>query len=368
MHMLWSGRLPAPPINHSSQSSRPRVTFLDVCRFIAAASVLSQHSLERTDGLGRRFCEIFSPGVFGVVLFFVISGFVIPMTVGRTFDIRKFAIRRMCRIYPLVLFAFAMVAVAAWIIDLPEFQAAKTDSFNEWIANILLIQDYVHAGPILGVTWTLSLEVAWYAIFALSLRLLGRDFHERLAIAAPSVMLLLTGVSLLLGHRLPLGRIGMIYAAILGCRVYYYSMGTVSAKRILIDASLFFAVMIPSNAVSFGYFTHPTITMWQSIVPWTAAPGLFLVIGCIPEIKHSKMFNSRVLAWLGAVSFSTYLLHPIALALGATYAPAELSVAAGLTITLLFSLVGYTVIEIPGQALGKRLTAGSPIASPSTAF
>jgi peptidoglycan/LPS O-acetylase OafA/YrhL len=70
-----------------------RVVFLYVLRFIAAAAVLLQHSLERQD-------------VLGVVLF------VIPMTTGETFDLRRFTVRRIFRIYPLVLFAFFLVALA----------------------------------------------------------------------------------------------------------------------------------------------------------------------------------------------------------------------------------------------------------------
>jgi peptidoglycan/LPS O-acetylase OafA/YrhL len=80
-------------------------------RFIAAGAVLFQHAVERQGKLGVEIASLLSLGVFGVVLFFTVSGFVIPMSVGRSFDVRKFAIRRFFRIYPLVMFTFILLAI-----------------------------------------------------------------------------------------------------------------------------------------------------------------------------------------------------------------------------------------------------------------
>lgn len=351
----------APPKKNNISSSKllHRIVFLDALRFIAAAAVLLQHSLEQNGELGRQFCDIFSPGVFGVVLFFIISGFVIPMAAGKTFELRRFAIRRIFRIYPLVLFAFAAVAIVGSFGNLPEFAMVKSASLGDWVANLLLIQDYVHVEPLLGVTWTLSLEFAWYALFALSLLFLGRRFDNWLAIGAPLGMIALVTASLWFDHRLPLGRIGMIYIAILGCRTYRYLIGEVSARRLAIDASAFIIVTTIGNVVAFGYFRHPTITMMQAVVPWIVAPALFLLVSGVPRIHHSRFFNSPLLGSLGAISFSTYLLHPLALAIAKTYSPSDIWLIVGFSLTLLLSIVGYRFVEMPGQALGRRLTLSS---------
>src|ERR1700712_4284216 len=71
-----------------------RVLFLDTLRFIAAASVFFQHSMEGRCDTCIKLVDDLSPGVFGVVLFFIISGFVIPMTAERNFHIGTFAIKR----------------------------------------------------------------------------------------------------------------------------------------------------------------------------------------------------------------------------------------------------------------------------------
>jgi peptidoglycan/LPS O-acetylase OafA/YrhL len=334
-----------------------RVRFLDALRFVAAAAVLMQHSLEFHNATGKVIVDTLSPGVFGVVLFFVVSGFVIPMSAGKKFELRRFAIRRFFRIYPLVLFAFVVVAFAGYSGLLRGFGPAASASLRDWICNLLLIQDYTGVQPLLGVTWTLSLEIAWYALFASALLLLGGRFDSVLAICLPIAMIALAVASLGFGQRLPLARIGMVYAAILGCRAYRRFRGDIGYPRFMLDASIFIIVMVICNVISFGYFRHPNITAMQAIGPWIAAPALFVLVCSIPAIQNSRLLNGTIVGWLGAVSFSTYLLHPFALDFARTYSPQSVSLGLGLLLTLLVSLVGYHLVEVPGQALGRRLTA-----------
>lgn len=334
-----------------------RVVFLDTLRFIAAGAVLFQHVAEVNGEFGAWIVGLLSPGVFGVVLFFIVSGFVIPMTAGRRFDLGTFMIRRVFRIYPLVLAAFALLAVLAFATSLPAFAPARSVTLRDWAANLLLIQDYVGATPLWGVTWTLSIEFIWYGVFAIALLWLGRNFDGRLAILAPLAILALVGLSLLIGHRLPLGRIGMIYAAILGCRVFRHHTGELSLPRLLVDTAVFVGVMALANIVSFGHFSHPNITMNQALIPWLVAPVLFVLVAGLPGIRQSPLVNNPVTGWLGSVSYSTYLLHPFAIGLAAAFAPTSLFAVAAVLLTLLFSVLGYRLVELPGQALGKRIIA-----------
>ncbi|MGJ4856544.1 acyltransferase family protein [Labrys sp. La1] len=338
-------------------ATMPRVVFLDTLRFIAAGAVLFQHVAEKESGFGQWIVGMLSPGVFGVVLFFIVSGFVIPMTAGRRFDLKTFMIRRVFRIYPLVFAAFALMALLGYCTAIPDFSAVKSATLGDWLANLLLIQDYVGATPLLGVTWTLSIEFAWYAIFAVALLSLGRKFDDKLAIAAPLVMLALVGISLVIGHRLPLGRIGMIYAAILGCRAFRTQAGELPLTRLLVDTGVFVVIMALSNIVSFGYFSHPNITMNQSLFPWLVAPIVFVLVAGIPSIRRSALVDNRITGWLGSVSYSTYLLHPFAIGLAGALVPSSLFAVVSVLFALFFAVLGYRLIELPGQALGKRIIA-----------
>jgi peptidoglycan/LPS O-acetylase OafA/YrhL len=149
--------------------------------------------------------------------------------------------------------------------------------------------------------------------------------------------------------------IGMIYAAILGCRAYRNFVHEVTLKRLVVDAGAFIVAMTVCNVISFGYFKHPNITMNQSIYPWIAAPILFLLVSALPGVRQSKIVNSPILGSLGAVSFSTYLLHPFAITFAAAYVPSEFSLIVSIGLSLVFSIVGYRLVELPGQARGKRI-------------
>ncbi len=209
------------------------------------------------------------------------------MTAKKKLDLRKFVLRRIFRIYPLVLVTFALIAVAANSGMLPSLDWIREASLRVWLANIFLAQDYVGAAPLWGVTWTLSLEVAWYTVFALALIVLGPRFDDWLVVIAPALLLSLVLLSLATGYRLPLARLGMIYAAILGTRSYRHQTGGVSLHRMLIDFGIFVVVMAISNVVAFGYFRHQNITMNQALYPWLAAPCLFAVVTLVPRVRQT---------------------------------------------------------------------------------
>lgn len=206
------------------------------------------------------------PGLSGVVIFFCVSGYVVPMSVRGRIDPLNFMIRRIFRVYPLMLaaFIFLFVAGSAGILAKWSFMADATA--YQWLANILLLQEYVGAKPILGVTWTLAVEFVWYGLFALSLWRFGDRAGRILNFALPLVILALTVASLVLGERLPLGRVNMIYACVLGYQAYLLDSGKISLRTLGVSIIAFLAVTIMSNLVAFGFYHHPQISLWQALM------------------------------------------------------------------------------------------------------
>lgn len=334
-------------------AARPRVVFLDYLRFIAAFAVLFQHAVESSGPTGRTVVDFLSPGVFGVVLFFMVSGFVIPMTVKATLDVRRFLLLRIFRIYPLLLATLAAVFVVARTGLLPQLDGVGQLTPADWLANLLLVQDYLGARPAWGVTWTLNLEVVWYCLFVASSVAMGRRFDRVLAVAVPVLMLLLAAASLASGHRLPLGRIGMIYAAVLGCRIYWNHQGVLGNTQAACDTLVFIVVMTVCNIVSFGHFLHPSITMNQAVYPWVAAPLVFLLV----RMQASRLGGS-VFQFLGVISFSIYLMHPFAVYVAARWTDEVFYFPCVAVVTLALAAFCYRFVELPGQRLGRRIANG----------
>lgn len=339
-----------------SSSGVSRFAYVDTLRFVAAALVVFQHIAERHDGgaIAKALVGL-GPGVAGVVLFFLISGYVIPFSVRSGFDPPAFLVRRLCRIYPLFLVAIACLAGVGAMGWLPQWAFMATAPANQWLANLLLVQDFVGIEAFLGVSWTLIIELIWYALFAGALLMLGSRAGRWLSIAVPVGLLALAALSLIIDIRIPLGRPSMIYAAVLGYQAFLYHTRALSARGLAANIAAFLVVTWIANLVAFGVFAHPHITLAQALGPWTVAPLLFFLVVLPVPIREAGAINGGVLPALGAISYSTYLLHPIANAVAERYIALHWEVPAALLLTLLLSAIGYKFVEQPGIALGRKL-------------
>src|ERR1700744_557017 len=80
---------------------------------MAALLVMLQHSLYQSGLLDRGMLGRIIPsevefGETGVVAFFLVSGFVIPLSLEKTASLRLFWIHRVLRIYPLYILVFIL--------------------------------------------------------------------------------------------------------------------------------------------------------------------------------------------------------------------------------------------------------------------
>lgn len=146
-----------------------RLDSIEVCRGIAATMVLLSHC-GRTLGAPVNFGEppfglFFQFGRSGVDFFFVLSGFLIALLhwndVGRPDRLKRYAIRRVTRIYP----TYWLVLLA--IVPLDIFTHTLFDNYGalwEVAKSILLLpQDQT----IIHVTWSLRNELLFYMLFGL---------------------------------------------------------------------------------------------------------------------------------------------------------------------------------------------------------
>jgi exopolysaccharide production protein ExoZ len=148
---------------------------VQMLRGLAAISVVLHHALQESFGAtaGLRSPDwLTTAGASGVDVFFVISGFVILYAsfpaYGRPIEPGKFLFRRVARIYPLYwLCCLAVIAIAA-----VGLFKSKVISASVILKSLLLI---VTPDTLVGVSWTLSYEVYFYLLFALTLRFRSRE-------------------------------------------------------------------------------------------------------------------------------------------------------------------------------------------------
>ena len=89
----------------------PRLDWLDALRGYAALVVVLFHLSPTVIGPGAHMAvfRVIDLGKYGVLLFFLVSGYVIPMSLERHGSLRRFWIGRLFRIYPAYLFAIAFL-------------------------------------------------------------------------------------------------------------------------------------------------------------------------------------------------------------------------------------------------------------------
>lgn len=154
-----------------------RIEVLDLLRFVAAISVVFYHYLYRgwrTGGLSDVDFGLYDGflkyGYLGVQVFFVISGFVIYLTIRKR-DVNSFLISRFTRLYPTYWLCLTITLLFVFLIDDGRFDIGFFNS----ILNYLMFSKIFGIPFVDGAYWTLIYELVFYFWVFVSL-LFKRDY------------------------------------------------------------------------------------------------------------------------------------------------------------------------------------------------
>lgn len=249
--------------------------------------------------------------IFGVELFFMISGYLITKSLLRHADVRSFLRDRLIRIYPAFLPLITLLFAAGPAIGYDYFDGVGP---LEWtglfIANVLFLPGLFPVPAALLVAWTLSFEAAFYlycsAIYTLSRRV------RRPALIV--VLLLSTAFFIAVFPRTLFFAIGAV--------IFFYQeplrrhakwLGTLSPVFVV----LFFALLLFFHGAA--YFSVPSLG-WAQIEPALRdQPAVYLLAALAGAITlllvvdergvFAALLRTGVMQWLGMVSYSLYLWH-----------------------------------------------------------
>lgn len=281
-------------VEQSAASPRPaRLQGLDGLRGVAALAVVTYHYLYHAPEI---YPQLGTPvwwarvGVEGVRLFFVISGFVIFMSLtGST--LRVFAIRRFIRLYPIYWVAAALTFTVVAIVGLPGGEVGGWDA----LVNITMIHRYVGVPSIEPAYWTLAIELAFYVQCAALWRL-GLLTSRRLPVTLFAWFAAALAVDLLIGDR-PTDSIAWIWQQVASSLpVFMLGICALQFYRGERDRRLyaFVAVVLAVYAVH-----HPVLA-----VSGAASTALLLLVLRFPRVP-----SWRPLLIVGEASYVLYLIH-----------------------------------------------------------
>jgi peptidoglycan/LPS O-acetylase OafA/YrhL len=404
---------PAAPVPRPT----PRLRWLDALRGIAVLAVVYEHfGTYLVPGLKLATTQWVHAGTFGVMLFFLVSGYIVPASIERRGNVRDFWIGRVFRLYPAFLVTIAIAALLAllgpgWVpASLSEQPATSV------LAHLTMLHEVIGAENLQHQFWTLAYEMVFYllvtVVFVAGVHRFSAEIAVLLAGAAVALggvlpsrafaadglavrnltaltaLVLFAGVimvsarrrAVVIGGAVLLGGFvltlvganqrsgaweGLIILAVMftGTALYRFHTGQIAAARAVAAVGVVVAAAVGAVHLHGGMWHLVNVSRFPAERAWLG--GLLLALaffGAGILLRHRRV--PGWLAWLGAVSYSVYLLHFAVIYLTKGWlvphqdAPALVRAglaAAYLAVLLLASGACYRLVELPFQRLGRRL-------------
>lgn len=302
--------------NASERPQGERLRYLDGLRGLSILLVVCFHFLGPSEILPfkDRYAGffLFREGWVGVEMFFLISGFVIFLTLQRCSTFLEFMGRRWRRLFPLMLVT-TMLLPAFFIGGRIPMPAGELS----W-ANLLPGLTFIHPSfyqvatglpvqSIDGVFWTLYTEMAFYVLFGLLYFTLGWRSGVVALCALALVTRFVVPDPMAFGIPATAGRIleplGWLRFELLG----WFAAGVLFMKASQTGhRGTFMAACAIGLASALMYRSPVGTTRWDTL-------ALVLVIMTFAGVQSSqlgkRLFESRMLVFFGFISYPLYLVH-----------------------------------------------------------
>jgi peptidoglycan/LPS O-acetylase OafA/YrhL len=280
----------------SPHSSPGRLLELDVLRGLAAFGILCFHYT-------TRYTVDFSPadpalfqfpkGFYFFHFFFMISGFVIYMTLEKTQRPLDFIVSRFSRLFPCYWAAIILTFTAVSVFHLPKLGV----SLKTALINLTMLQDWFGVHRVDGVYFTLSVELSFYLVMFL---LFAAKKLKYIEIFGLGWLILMVFNNRLLGF------------------THHHMPGWIRATGLLTFGHLFVAGIFFYNLKTKGntWFRHAGIALCLlvqhmlrfEIAGTIVGVAFFLIFYLFVMGKLSWIVN-KPMVFLGTISYAGYLTH-----------------------------------------------------------
>ena len=300
-----------------------RVAFANSLRGVAAVSVVIAHylgvywaapaAIAQLTGMPPLPAEpafelslmpYFNFGPFGVGLFFLISGFVIPFSLAR-YSAAGFLVARVVRLYPTYLVGFGITILAIYIGSAVAGGRIPFGFEAALIHSIIGLRDVLWSQHIDGIVWTLETEIKFYLLCALAAVWFraGSLNVFLIPIAAFAVVLALRDPSFHNSTRwlfLALHAPYLIFMFI-GVAAHYLYRGLIHLKLFTVIVAALIAMFVASLFI--GLFD-----MRHMVSSYLAAIAIFFACMRLPAIATKIPLSS----FFAEISYPLYVVHGVA--------------------------------------------------------
>lgn len=300
-------------------------------------------------------------GCFGVALFFLISGFVISLSLEKQNSV-SFLVARVFRIYPLYLVGLALTMLS--IFAFTQYLGLEYSyTIVDYLKQGSLLGDWFWLPSIDGIVWTLEVELKFYLLICV-IHAMRRLNSARALLATAAGMCLF---NILVSNRyglllqtsiiryrivyiLAMSFVYLIYMFIGVCFYNFYKKYWDLKKTIVAVVSLYLLYIAALlNGVDTGinniYLTSYTL-------------ALLLFAGCYAmqeRIRYNRLFQ-----FFGDISYPLYVVHGVngyilMSVLDMVGVDPYVSVAVTMGLSILLAYVLHRLVELPSNIFGKKI-------------
>ena len=281
-------------------------------RFYASSMVFIVHAFNLFDvNVGSLIANFADLGKYGVEVFFVVSGFTIAFqTLNSGYNSRRFILLRLCRIaipyYPilLILIFFPVLRDDSWV----NFFQIQSYKFSlDMILHLLFLGSFfpVYSNTIIGVEWTLGIEVAIYLVFYFILQK-NKDYLFRKIYMYIFIYIIYIIVGFLV-KIIGTHYTDAMYHFTIFKWFHLFSLGYLSylIRYQIVKFNLYIFIsglilFLVSGLISLDF-------MFSNVF------GLitFVLLVYLNDQNNLRIFTNKLTLFLGKISFSFYLIHLI---------------------------------------------------------
>ena len=405
---------PPPPTVAAAAGTGSRLAWLDVLRGLAALAVVFNHfGYFLPSGVKTPVYQWINPGDYGVFVFFLISGYIVPASLERKGSVRTFWVSRLFRLYPLYLLAVA-IAVTLYMMHVGGLRGEGADPETSILSQTLMMSNVLAGQNVPNVVWSLSYEMIFYLLLTalFMARVHQRSSRYALAFAVVAVafggllpqayftnnlwsprvialiadLVVLTGLAVAVAMRGMPRLVGAVLAAMVGLTLLAFNGTWLLPWEALSILALMFTGTMLYRAEQGQYPWRKAIPIAVAVLAMAIAAGLWHHIGGYGQpsfiwerdyfmslflagltfaaglaLRHVKW--PRMLTWLGLISYSVYLLHPPLIEVYRHFSWTShhslwiqvLLDALFLVILIAVCSATYLLVERPMQGAGRRL-------------
>lgn len=316
-----------------------RILELDALRGLAAIAVLLFHFTYRYQELYSH-TQVppfqFRLGYLGVQLFFIVSGFVIFMTIDRTETPLDFVVSRFSRLYPTFWVGVLVTTLVVMLSGLPGTQRSPF----EIAVNLTMFHEFFGVPAVDGVYWTLTQELLFYGLVLCVFSIGWMEYWLPFAYA----WLGLQAVANLSMHAL--GDFPWKIRYFLMTEYCHLFIAGIAFYQIYQGKASRWVYGLLSLACVNHFLLHVKDLPASRMEEGAIVVMFFGVILAIVK-GHAKFLAAKPLVWLGSISYALYLVHQfLGYSIIRAFESNGLSVSLGISVSILLSVVLSALITL----------------------